>query len=121
MSISVTLLCSPAARQTFEQALDLPEGATVSEAVLASGLDGQFPALDWRALTPGVWGKVVGWDRVLQQDDRLEQPCVAGGSEGRPTRALPAPGKSRRWTVRPSARRRESRLLALARRRLPAP
>ncbi|RZI74990.1 MAG: RnfH family protein [Pseudomonas sp.] len=72
MSISVTLLCSPAARQTFEQALDLPEGATVSEAVLASGLDGQFPALDWRALTPGVWGKVVGWDRVLQQDDRLE-------------------------------------------------
>ena len=72
MSISVTLLCSPAARQTFAQALDLPEGATVSEAVLASGLDGQFPALDWRALTPGVWGKVVGWDRVLQQDDRLE-------------------------------------------------
>lgn len=72
MSISVTLLCSPAARQTFEQVLDLPEGATVSEAVLASGLDGQFPALDWRALTPGVWGKVVGWDRVLQQDDRLE-------------------------------------------------
>lgn len=72
MSISVTLLCSPAARQTFEQALDLPEGATVSEAVLASGLDGQFPALDWRALTPGVWGKVVGWGRVLQQDDRLE-------------------------------------------------
>ena len=72
MSFSVTLLCSPAARQTFEQALDLPEGATVSEAVLASGLDGQFPALDWRALTPGVWGKVVGWDRVLQQDDRLE-------------------------------------------------
>ena len=72
MNIAVTLLCSPAARQTFEQALTVSEGTTVSEAVLASGLNEHFPALDWRALTPGVWSRVVGWDRVLRQDDRLE-------------------------------------------------
>ena len=61
---------SPAARQVHEWALELPEGATVRDAVLASG---------WRALCPGeepvdvgVWGRRCVPAQPLREGDRLE-------------------------------------------------
>ena len=68
----VTLACSPAPRQCFEQVLDLPAGATLRDAVLASELARTHPALDWQALAPGVWGRAAPWDQVLRDEDRVE-------------------------------------------------
>ena len=71
--IEVTLSCSPAAREVFEQVLQLEPDTTVSNAVLASGLQQRFPDLDWRhATTPGIWGRVVDWDQALKDGDRVE-------------------------------------------------
>ena len=71
--IEVTLSCSPAPREVFEQVLRLAPGATVSDAVLASELGQRFPSLDWRhVMTAGVWGKVVEWDHPLKEGDRVE-------------------------------------------------
>ena len=73
MSIEVTLSCSPAAREVFEQVLRLSPGATLVDAVHASDLSLRFPDLDWRhAMTPGIWGKVVEWNQALKDGDRIE-------------------------------------------------
>ena len=71
--IEVTLSCSPAPREVFEQVLRLAADATVDDAVKASDLAQRFPQLDWRqAMTPGIWGREVGWDQPLQDGDRVE-------------------------------------------------
>ena len=73
MTIEVTLSCSPAPREVFEQVLSLPSGATLVDAVKACDLSLRFPDLDWRhALTPGIWGKAVEWDQALKDGDRVE-------------------------------------------------
>jgi putative ubiquitin-RnfH superfamily antitoxin RatB of RatAB toxin-antitoxin module len=72
MTVAVTLLCSPAAREVFEQSIDVAPGTTASGLVARSRLQQCHPGLDWRAMTPGVWGKPVDWDRVLVEGDRLE-------------------------------------------------
>jgi putative ubiquitin-RnfH superfamily antitoxin RatB of RatAB toxin-antitoxin module len=71
--IQVTLSCSPAAREVFEQVLQLADGIVLGDAVKASGLSLRFPDLDWRhAMTPGIWGRAVEWDQVLKEGDRIE-------------------------------------------------
>ena len=70
--IEVTVTCSPAPREVFEQTLSLAQGATLRDAVLGSALPARFPALDWMALTPGVWGRVATWDEPLKNGDRVE-------------------------------------------------
>ncbi|QNK67584.1 RnfH family protein [Variovorax sp. PAMC26660] len=71
--IEVTLSCSPAAREVFEQVLQLAPGTTLVDAVQASGLVPRFPDLDWRhAMTPGIWGRAVEWDQALKDGDRIE-------------------------------------------------
>ncbi|MDB5730454.1 MAG: protein rnfH [Variovorax sp.] len=72
MVIEVTLLCSPAPHEVFEQTLSLPEGASVRDAVLASALSTRFPGLDWPALAPGVWGRATEWNHPLDTGDRVE-------------------------------------------------
>ncbi len=66
----VTVLYSPAPREVLEWNLDLPEGATVRDAVLASG---------WRQLVPegavpdvGIWGRRSTPQQVLREGDRVE-------------------------------------------------
>ena len=70
--IEVTLAYSLAPREVFEQTLSLPDGATAGDAVRASTLTGQFPTLDWHAMSPGIWGKAASWDRPLVHQDRIE-------------------------------------------------
>lgn len=66
----VTVLYSPAARQVLEWALDLPEGATVRDAVLASGwpeaCPGQAPE------DVGIWGRRCPPEQALREGDRVE-------------------------------------------------
>jgi putative ubiquitin-RnfH superfamily antitoxin RatB of RatAB toxin-antitoxin module len=66
----VTVLYSPAPRQVLEWPVDLPEGASARDAVLASG---------WREACPGqepvdlgIWGRRCTPDHVLREGDRVE-------------------------------------------------
>jgi len=70
--MQITLVYSPAPREVFEQVLTLPDHATARDAVLASALPMQFPALDWAAMPAGVWGRAVAWQQALNDGDRLE-------------------------------------------------
>jgi putative ubiquitin-RnfH superfamily antitoxin RatB of RatAB toxin-antitoxin module len=70
--LQVTVTCSPAPREVFEQVVSVVEGATVRDAVLASDLASSFPQLDWQAMAPGLWGKSAEWDQVLRDLDRVE-------------------------------------------------
>ena len=66
----VIVTCSPAPRQVLERTLDLPEGATVRDAVRASGWraacgEGEVPDV-------GVWGRRCPPQQVLREGDRVE-------------------------------------------------
>jgi len=70
--VRVTVACSPAPREVFEMTLEVAEGATVRDAVLASGLPQALPGLDWQATTPGIWGRAVAWTQCVNELDRVE-------------------------------------------------
>lgn len=62
----VTLMRSPGPRQVVELVLDLAEGATVSDAMAASGWT---PAA---GETLAVWGRKADPSQVLRERDRVE-------------------------------------------------
>ncbi|TFZ08246.1 RnfH family protein [Ramlibacter humi] len=62
----VTILHSPGPREVREQALDLPEGATIRDALVAAGLT----PVEGEAV--GVWGRKVALEEVLRTGDRVE-------------------------------------------------
>jgi len=70
--IEVTLVCAPAPREVFEQVLQVADGATLRDAVLASDLAQRFPSLDWTALTAGIWGRASDAAQPLKNGDRIE-------------------------------------------------
>lgn len=69
MQIGVTY-SEPA--QQFWLNLDVPEGATVREAIERSGVLRQFPQIDLDAQKVGVYSKVVKLDTPLRAGDRVE-------------------------------------------------
>jgi putative ubiquitin-RnfH superfamily antitoxin RatB of RatAB toxin-antitoxin module len=68
----VTVVCSPVPRVVFEQIVNGPEGASVRDAVMASGLTQAHPAFDWQAAAPGIWGRAVEWTQAAAEMDRIE-------------------------------------------------
>lgn len=68
--ITVSLVFSPAARELHERMVTLPTGATVLDALKASGWLEQWPQL--QSLTVSVWGRRVLSDTVLGEGDRVE-------------------------------------------------
>ncbi len=71
-AIRVTLLFSPGPRETCEWELELPAGSSVADAIAASPLRTQFPAVDPAALGVGVWGRKATWRQPLREKDRVE-------------------------------------------------
>ncbi|HEX2547867.1 MAG TPA: RnfH family protein [Ramlibacter sp.] len=69
---SVIVLYSPAPRQVLEWPLQLAEGATVRDAVRASGFAAACPQQDLDALDVGVWGRRCPPDQVVREGDRVE-------------------------------------------------
>lgn len=69
MQIGVTY-SEPA--QQFWLSLDVPDGATVREAIERSGVLRQFPQIDLDAQKVGVYSKVVKLDTPLRAGDRVE-------------------------------------------------
>ncbi len=72
-------------------ALQVPEGTTVREAALKSGLDAQFEGLDLAKADLGIFGKSVAKpeDTRVADGDRVEiyRPLIADPKEVRKQRA----------------------------------
>ena len=72
MPIQVTVLFSPEPRVVQERSLVLDDGATVSQALQASGwADAVAQGEDGQALV-GVWGRKATPAQVLRDQDRVE-------------------------------------------------
>lgn len=74
-TMQITLVACVAPRETREWALVLPQGATVADALRASGavlLPLPAQAAELEALRVGVWGRAVALDAPLQPLDRVE-------------------------------------------------
>ena len=70
--IQVTVLYSPGPRITHEWPLALPRGATVQQALEASGLPSECPDVDLNSVTVGVWGSKASLGQALRDLDRVE-------------------------------------------------
>ena len=70
--LRLTVIYSPAPREVREWELELPAGATVLQALEASGIAAEFPALELSAQTLGIWGRKARPDEVLNEGDRIE-------------------------------------------------
>lgn len=52
--------------------MEMPEGATVREAIELSGVLQQFPEIDLETQKVGIFGRVVKLDTRLEDGDRVE-------------------------------------------------
>lgn len=69
--------------------VSLSEGATIQDAIAASGVLKKFPEIDLTANKIGVFAKLVKLDSVLRDRDRIEiyRPLIADPKEVRKQRA----------------------------------
>jgi putative ubiquitin-RnfH superfamily antitoxin RatB of RatAB toxin-antitoxin module len=86
-TIAVEVAYAEADRQFLRQ-IHLAPGATVAQAIEASGVIREF-AMDAASLTVGIWSKPAARDAVLQAGDRVElyRPLKADPKETRRLRA----------------------------------
>lgn len=71
-TLTVTVVCAPAARQAVQVELALPAGARVRDALAAADLARRCPALDLAACTVAVWGRKADGEKPLRMHDRVE-------------------------------------------------
>jgi len=71
-AIRVVVAYSPAPRQVDHVSLSLPEGATVEDALRASGLLERHPDIALDVQKVGVWGKLRALSDPLRDGDRVE-------------------------------------------------
>ena len=86
--MAVVVAFSPRAGEVDEVGLDLPSGATVRDALIASGLPQRHPQFDFAALKVGVWGKLREASDALRDRDRVEfyRPLKVDPKEARRVR-----------------------------------
>ncbi len=86
-SIDIEVAYAEPGRQ-FLRCVSLEAGATVAEAILASGVEREF-GIDASALGVGIWSKPVSRETQLEAGDRVEiyRALVADPKEARRRRA----------------------------------
>lgn len=72
VSVRVTVVYSPAARQVAEVSLVLTMPCRVLDALQQSGLLVQWPDIDRCDTVIGVWGRKARLDDLLRDQDRIE-------------------------------------------------
>ncbi|HEX4549960.1 RnfH family protein [Pseudomonas sp.] len=91
--IEIEVVYAAVDRQVL-RTVSVPEGVTVREAVLRSGIGQEFPELDLSECALGIFGKVVAdpQARLIQAGDRIEiyRPLLADPKEVRRLRAAKA-------------------------------
>ena len=71
-AMRVSLLYAEAPRTVHEAQIELADGATVAQALAASGWARRFPGLLAPEVALGVWGRRCASDHVLRDGDRVE-------------------------------------------------
>ncbi|MFT3955344.1 MAG: RnfH family protein [Piscinibacter sp.] len=101
-TLSVSVAYSPRAGVVDEVALTLPLGATLIEAIRASGLLERHAEIDLAHAKLGIWGRVEAADTALRERDRVEvyRPLIVDPKEARRLRYRKS-GKGGR-SVRPA-------------------
>ena len=91
--IHVEVACAEPERQ-FLRRVELPKGATVADAIAASGIEREW-AIDCSGLAAGIWSKRVARDACPGDGDRIElyRPLKADPKEARRRRAERARSK----------------------------
>ncbi|EUB84127.1 RnfH family protein [Pseudomonas sp. GM30] len=91
--IEIEVVYAAVDRQVL-RTLRVPQGTTVREALLKSGISDEFPELDLSDCPLGIFGKVVADPqvRLIQAGDRIEiyRPLLADPKEVRRLRAAKA-------------------------------
>lgn len=99
MSMRVCVVLALAQRQEIVE-LELPDGATLADAVAASGFVARYPALGVARMPAGIWSRPRPPETPLRDGDRVEL-----------YRALQADAKAQRRAragLRPSSTRSRS-------------
>ena len=96
MTILVSVALALPQRQEVVE-LELPEGATVADAVAAARLHERFAGIDAAALETGVWSRPRPPGTVLRDGDRVElyRPLQADAKAQRRARAGLRPSSPR--------------------------
>lgn len=78
-------VCFPQPDHVFLTEVDLPGGATLEQAIRASGVLDNAPEIDLETCKVGVFGKVKPLDTILRASDRVEiyRPLQADPKEAR--------------------------------------
>ena len=91
--IEIEVVYAAVDRQVL-RTISVPEGLTVRDALLKSGIGDEFPELDLAECTVGIFGKVIADPevRLIQAGDRIEiyRPLLADPKEVRRLRAAKA-------------------------------
>lgn len=91
--IEVEVVYAAVDRQVL-RVISVAEGTTVRAALMASGIDAEFPELDLKSCPLGIFGKVIADPdtRRVQEGDRIEiyRPLLADPKEVRRLRAAKA-------------------------------
>lgn len=87
-SVSVEVVYALPAQQPLTR-VQLPEGATVEDAIRASGMLDAFPEIDLARNKVGIFSKLVKLDEKVRDRDRVEiyRPLIADPKEVRRKRA----------------------------------
>ncbi len=88
--LEVSVAYSPRAGEVDEVALALGPGATVADAIDASGLSSRYPEASLATLPVGIWGRFCDRADLLRDHDRVElyRPLRVDPMESRRRRAL---------------------------------
>lgn len=70
--MNISLVYSPSARQLREWSLQMPAGATVSQALAQCPIFKEFEYLKQAPLLIGIWGKRASLQQSLHDNDRIE-------------------------------------------------
>ena len=87
-SISVEVVLAMPGRQELVS-LEVPEGATLADAIAASGLPEMFEGFEVDPSMVGIFSEKASLDQVLRNGDRVEiyRPLIADPKEVRRQRA----------------------------------
>jgi hypothetical protein len=72
MTIRVSVVYSSKARHTHEEWVTLDDGASVLQAVQASGVLQRFPEIDLAQAQVGIWSRKASLGQSLREHDRIE-------------------------------------------------
>lgn len=95
--LTVSVAYSPRAGEVDEVTVQLERGATVADALHASGLAARHPGLSIDALPVGIWGSFCQRSDALRDRDRVELY--------RPLRVDPKEARRRRQRAQAGPRR----------------